>query len=55
MEETAMPHGQARIEPGDHTQMEHKRKPLWKKYLWGYLFLVPAISRSLLSFCGCRF
>ncbi|MFG1734784.1 carbohydrate ABC transporter permease [Paenibacillus sp. 843] len=44
MEETAMPQGQARIEPGHRTRKEHKRKPLWKKNLWGYLFLVPAIA-----------
>ncbi|MBT2763201.1 sugar ABC transporter permease [Paenibacillus sp. ISL-20] len=44
MEETAMPQGQARIEPGHRTRQEHKRKPLWKKYIWGYMFLVPAIA-----------
>ena len=51
MEETAMPQGQARIEPGHRTRQEHKRKPLWKKYIWGICSSFRPL-RSLSSFVG---
>ncbi|GAB6928751.1 sugar ABC transporter permease [Paenibacillus sp. JCM 10914] len=44
MEETVMSQGQALKEPAYQIWREPKRAPRWKKHLWGYLFLVPAIA-----------